>query len=121
MLFCTPGSCLSIIPFESPGDQVRVLGAGAPDEPSPGDSEPQASRKGFFFLPLAPTRVLGPDGGGAARAAGMKVRPGEESTGWTGWGTARVSPHHLHSFSRHPSRTYYVPGSVMRVAEMNKP
>lgn len=60
MLFCTPGSCLSIIPFESPGDQVRVLGAGAPDEPSPGDSEPQASRKGFFFLLLTDLPSLSP-------------------------------------------------------------
>lgn len=36
-------------------------------------------------------------------------------------GTTRLSPHHHHLLSKHLSNTYWVPGSVLRVLEMNKP
>lgn len=59
--------------------------------PFPGGPGPQACVRGFFLLltdlpspsPLA--HVPGSGGGGAARAARVKVRPGARGL-WTGWG-----------------------------------
>ena len=49
MPFCTPGSRSVSHSFESPGDLVKVLGAGAPDAVFPGGSGPQASVRGLFL------------------------------------------------------------------------
>lgn len=59
--------------------------------PFPGGPGPQACVRGFFLLltdlpsPSPLTHVLGSGGGGAARAARVKVRPGARGL-WTGWG-----------------------------------
>ena len=59
---------------------VKVLGAGAPDEAFPGGSWASGLCRGSSSSPMSPlpppARVPGPGGGGTARDARVKVRPG---------------------------------------------